>query len=71
MASAATRREKNFVSEERQRTYLTPTGFFTEGHFTQNPVSLLQCREAIFGIFPLQVFQCQFDVEHPPRSRIE
>ena len=57
MASAATRREKNFVSEERQRTYLTPTGLFMEGHFTHNPVSLLQCREAIFGIFPLQVFQ--------------
>ena len=36
MATATTRREKNFVSEKQLRIPLTPTGLLMEGDFTQN-----------------------------------
>ena len=37
MATVATRREKNLVSEKERRMHLTPTGLLMEGIYTQNP----------------------------------
>ena len=37
MATAATRQEKNDVSQSKNKIALTPTGLLMEGDFTQNP----------------------------------